>query len=107
MRMSYPTPLPETQCVQVNVVTVTPDCPVSGGAVRQITLGLTTSTNADTLLWRGASQSADVLNPPSGTIVGSGTSTVNIQDTVGDAVMKFEVVDSGGNVLLRLTLSNH
>ena len=106
MRLAYPTTLNNGQCVQVNVVSATPDCPVSSGTVRSISLGITTQTNYTELFWQGGSGSADVLSPPSGTLNPSGVTTVNIQDTVGDSTMKFEIVDPSGNVLLRMTLSN-
>jgi hypothetical protein len=106
VRLSYPTTPPNGGCVQVNVIQATPDCPASGGTVRTLTLGVTTGTSYSSLVWRAGSESADVLSPPSGTLPGSGNTTLSIQDTVGDSVMKFEIVDPQGNILLRLTLSN-
>ena len=106
MRIAYPTTLPNGQCVEVNVVTADPDCPVVGGTVRKLTFGVTTGTTNSGLIWRAGATSADSVNPPSGTLPGSGNTTVNVSDTVGDSVMKFEIVDSQGNVLLRLTLQN-
>lgn len=106
VRITFPTGLPEGQCVQVNIVSATPNCPVGGGTNRNIAIGLTAHTSQSTLFWRGGSTSADVLTPSTGTFPGDGQTTLQLQDNVGDSVMKFEIADGQGNVLLRLTLSN-
>jgi hypothetical protein len=87
-------------------VTASKDCSLGAGANRSVSIQLTAHTSLSTLLWQHGASSADVLIPSSGTIPGDGTTTVTVQETVEDSVLKFEVLDGSGNVILRVTLSD-
>jgi len=102
-----PNALQGGECLEVTQIEVGQACPASVGVPRAVRFVVSAQTSRTNLSWRRSAASSDVLSPSTGAIASQGTTEVQIQDTVLDKDVTFEIVDGGGLVLLAFTLRNY
>ncbi len=88
------------------MINVSRACPVGPSTTRAVSFRITADVDTPSLLWRRASESADVLVPSSGAIDPGGTTDVALEQTVLGQKLVVEVTD-GSHVLLKLNLTNY
>ena len=104
--VTRPVALPAGQCIALNVLTVTPDCPVGYNTSRALRFDINVQTTRSGLRWRRSPNSSDRLDPAGGVVASQGTTSVLVSDLVLHSEVTFEVVE-GDDVLMSYTLRHY
>jgi hypothetical protein len=104
--VTRPVALPAGQCIALNVLTVSPDCPVGYNTSRALRFDINVQTTRPNLRWRRSTNSSDRLEPSAGVVASKGTTSVLVSDLVLHSEVTFEVVD-GDDVLMSYTLRHY
>ena len=104
--VTRPVALPAGQCIALNVLTVSPDCPAGFNTSRALRFDINVQTSRTGLRWRRSDNSSDLLEPNGGAVASQGTTSVLVNDLVLHSEVTFEVVD-GTEVLMSYTLRHY
>ena len=101
--ITRPTALPAGECLEVNAVTVSASCPVALNTALALRFDVSSRSSKSSFQWRRKASSLDLLAPSTGTIAGSGASSVQLVDTVLGSEVTIEIFD-GDKVYLAFSL---
>jgi hypothetical protein len=101
LAISRPDALPADECIELTDVQTSADCPVNFGFPLSLSFQVTASTlGPKTFTWRQVTLGNDILTPATGTISGTGVTTVTLSDLVLGDVVSIEVVGQGRHYLV-------
>ena len=98
--------LNDSECLELNEVTVSQACPVAVNTTRSVSFRVTARTPWPALRWRRAATGSDLLNPSEGRIEAIGTTSVVLTEQVLDRSLTIEVLHRDA-LLLSFTLRNN
>jgi hypothetical protein len=101
LTISRPDALSADECIELTDVQTSADCPVNFGFPLSLSFQVTASTvGPKNFVWRQVAVGNDVLTPSTGTIPGTGVTTVTLSDLVLSDVVSIEVVGQGKHYLV-------
>jgi hypothetical protein len=95
-----PDALPNDECIELNTVQASHDCPVNFGFPLSVSFQVTASAGNKNFTWRQVSKGTDILTPASGAISSNGVTNVTLSDLVLDDDLGIEIVGQGRTYLV-------